>query len=205
MTLAFDPAIRAAGGRAPRRAARTRRWSAYHDEEWGTPFHDDARAVRAAGPRVVPGGPVVVDDPPQARRVPGCVPRLRSGASSRRSARPTSGGSWPMPGSSGTGRRSTRRSATPARCWRRPRSSARSTRIWRCSVPGRPPRCRARPRTGDDPGRDAAARRAVARSAARGFRFVGSTIVYAFMQSVGLVDDHLAGCFRYRPTRCRAL
>jgi DNA-3-methyladenine glycosylase I len=32
----------------------------------------------------------------------------------------------------------------------------------------------------------------------RGFRFVGSTIVYAFMQSVGLVDDHIAGCFRYR-------
>jgi DNA-3-methyladenine glycosylase I len=32
----------------------------------------------------------------------------------------------------------------------------------------------------------------------RGFRFVGSTIVYAFMQSVGMVDDHLPGCFRYR-------
>ena len=32
----------------------------------------------------------------------------------------------------------------------------------------------------------------------RGFRFTGSTIVYAFMQSVGLVDDHLPGCFRYR-------
>ena len=32
----------------------------------------------------------------------------------------------------------------------------------------------------------------------RGFRFVGSTIVYAFMQSVGLVDDHLPVCFRYR-------
>jgi DNA-3-methyladenine glycosylase I len=32
----------------------------------------------------------------------------------------------------------------------------------------------------------------------RGFRFVGSTIVYAFMQAVGLVDDHLPGCFRYR-------
>jgi DNA-3-methyladenine glycosylase I len=31
----------------------------------------------------------------------------------------------------------------------------------------------------------------------RGFRFVGSTIVYAFMQSVGIVDDHLPGCFRY--------
>jgi DNA-3-methyladenine glycosylase I len=32
----------------------------------------------------------------------------------------------------------------------------------------------------------------------RGFRFVGSTMVYAFMQSVGLVDDHLPGCYRYR-------
>ena len=32
----------------------------------------------------------------------------------------------------------------------------------------------------------------------RGFRFVGTTIVYAFMQSVGLVDDHMPGCFRYR-------
>ncbi|HEX5824316.1 MAG TPA: DNA-3-methyladenine glycosylase I, partial [Candidatus Limnocylindrales bacterium] len=31
----------------------------------------------------------------------------------------------------------------------------------------------------------------------RGLRFVGSTIVYSFMQSVGLVDDHVPGCFRY--------
>ena len=34
----------------------------------------------------------------------------------------------------------------------------------------------------------------------RGFRFVGTTIMYAFMQSVGLVDDHLPGCFRYGAT-----
>ena len=32
----------------------------------------------------------------------------------------------------------------------------------------------------------------------RGFRFVGSTIMYAFMQATGLVDDHVAGCFRAR-------
>ncbi|MDQ2908592.1 MAG: DNA-3-methyladenine glycosylase I [Candidatus Eremiobacteraeota bacterium] len=31
---------------------------------------------------------------------------------------------------------------------------------------------------------------------ARGFRFVGPTIVYSFMQAVGLVDDHIATCFR---------
>jgi DNA-3-methyladenine glycosylase I len=33
---------------------------------------------------------------------------------------------------------------------------------------------------------------------ARGFRFVGSTIVYAHMQAVGMVNDHLVDCFRYR-------
>ncbi|HEY5519239.1 MAG TPA: DNA-3-methyladenine glycosylase I [Candidatus Limnocylindrales bacterium] len=31
----------------------------------------------------------------------------------------------------------------------------------------------------------------------RGFRFAGSTIVYSFMQAVGLVDDHLPDCFLY--------
>jgi DNA-3-methyladenine glycosylase I len=31
----------------------------------------------------------------------------------------------------------------------------------------------------------------------RGFRFVGPTICYAFMQAVGLVNDHLIDCFRY--------
>ena len=30
----------------------------------------------------------------------------------------------------------------------------------------------------------------------RGFRFVGPTTVYAFLQAVGVVDDHVAGCFR---------
>jgi 3-methyladenine DNA glycosylase Tag len=30
----------------------------------------------------------------------------------------------------------------------------------------------------------------------RGFRFVGPTVIYAFMQSVGMVDDHTADCFR---------
>jgi DNA-3-methyladenine glycosylase I len=33
---------------------------------------------------------------------------------------------------------------------------------------------------------------------ARGFKFIGSTIVYAHMQATGLVNDHLVGCFRHR-------
>lgn len=32
----------------------------------------------------------------------------------------------------------------------------------------------------------------------RGFKFVGSTICYAFMQAVGMVDDHVEGCWKYK-------
>ena len=35
----------------------------------------------------------------------------------------------------------------------------------------------------------------------RGFNFVGATICYAFMQAVGMVNDHLVDCFRYREIR----
>lgn len=37
----------------------------------------------------------------------------------------------------------------------------------------------------------------------RGFKFVGSTIVYAHMQATGIVNDHVTSCFRYKP--CMAL
>lgn len=37
----------------------------------------------------------------------------------------------------------------------------------------------------------------------RGFRFVGSTIIYAHMQATGMVNDHLTGCFRHR--QCKKL
>jgi DNA-3-methyladenine glycosylase I len=50
----------------------------------------------------------------------------------------------------------------------------------------------------DVPATTAAADALSADLRARGFRFVGPTIVYAFMQSVGLVDDHTPDCFRYR-------
>jgi DNA-3-methyladenine glycosylase I len=37
--------------------------------------------------------------------------------------------------------------------------------------------------------------------AKRGFTFVGSTICYAFMQATGMVNDHLAGCFRHKQVK----
>jgi len=35
----------------------------------------------------------------------------------------------------------------------------------------------------------------------RGFKFVGSTIVYAHMQATGMVDDHLLGCFCWNTSK----
>ncbi len=35
----------------------------------------------------------------------------------------------------------------------------------------------------------------------RGFKFVGSTICYAFMQAVGMVNDHETDCFRYEEVK----
>ena len=35
----------------------------------------------------------------------------------------------------------------------------------------------------------------------RGFKFVGSTIIYAHMQATGMVNDHVSVCFRYKPCR----
>ena len=51
---------------------------------------------------------------------------------------------------------------------------------------------------GDIPATTEASDRLSADLKRRGFRFVGPTIVYAFMQSVGLVDDHLPECYRHQ-------
>jgi DNA-3-methyladenine glycosylase I len=37
----------------------------------------------------------------------------------------------------------------------------------------------------------------------RGFKFVGSTIIYAHMQATGMVNDHVTSCFRYK--HCKSL
>jgi DNA-3-methyladenine glycosylase I len=68
-------------------------------------------------------------------------------------------------------------------------------------VPGPPARLPASASAGDIPATTPASDALSADLRRRGFKFVGSTIVYAFMQSVGLVDDHLPVCFRYGVTR----
>ena len=151
------------------------------------------RAVRATRARVVPGRPVVVDDPAQARGLPGGVPRVRSARRGRvRRCRPCPP----------DGRRRDRPQPRQDRCHGRQRRSRswrrRDLRLVRCATwrdgPAAAARgCPATPRPGEIPATTPASDALSADLRRRGFRFVGSTIVYAFMQSVGLVDDHLAG------------
>jgi DNA-3-methyladenine glycosylase I len=64
-------------------------------------------------------------------------------------------------------------------------------------LPGPTPRLPLTATTSDVPATTPAAEALSIDLRRHGMRFVGPTIVYAFMQSVGLVDDHLPGCFRY--------
>ena len=105
---------------------------------------------------------------------------------------------WPTPGSSATGPRSTPRSATRRAAWRSAAEFGGFDAYLRSIVTepagGLPPGSLA----GQIPASTPASVALSKDLQARGFRFVGPTITYAFMQSVGLVDDHLPGCFRYR-------
>jgi DNA-3-methyladenine glycosylase I len=66
--------------------------------------------------------------------------------------------------------------------------------VWRF-VDGRP-RVNRRRTLSDSPARTLESDALSRDLSRRGFKFVGSTICYAFMQAVGLVDDHVAGCWR---------
>jgi DNA-3-methyladenine glycosylase I len=63
---------------------------------------------------------------------------------------------------------------------------------------GGKPKVNARRRLGDVPARTAESDAMSKDLKKRGFTFAGSTICYAFMQAVGMVNDHAATCFRYR-------
>ncbi len=56
-----------------------------------------------------------------------------------------------------------------------------------------------RPRAGELPARTALSDRLSKDLLKRGFRFVGSTIIYAYLQAVGVVNDHARGCFLCPP------
>jgi DNA-3-methyladenine glycosylase I len=69
---------------------------------------------------------------------------------------------------------------------------------WIWELAGGAPKVNRRRRMGDVPAETDASRAMSRELKRRGFKFVGPTICYAFMQAVGMVNDHLTGCFRWR-------
>ena len=168
----------------------------YHDEEWGTPCHDDVELFERLALESFQAGlswstilhkretfraafrgfdPTVVarfDDADRARLMadPGIV-RNRQ----KIDATIGNAGAW---------------LATAA-------EFGSMDRYFASIVPVPPARLAPSMEGGEIPDRTPVSDALSADLRRRGFTFVGSTIMYAFMQSVGLVDDHLAGCFRY--------
>ena len=68
---------------------------------------------------------------------------------------------------------------------------------------GGAPRVNRRRRAADVPARTAESDAMSRELGRRGFKFVGSTICYAYMQAVGMVNDHLVSCFRHGEVRGR--
>src|SRR2546422_253558 len=86
----------------------------------------------------------------------------------------------------------------PSRAWnsRNARDGAFSVFLW--SFVGGAPKQNRRRSLRDLPARTRESDAMSDALAERGFRFVGPTICYAFMQAVGMVNDHLVTCFRHR-------
>ena len=174
------------------------RMIAYHDAEWGVPVHDDRVLFEFLVLEGAQAGLVLADDPQQARRLPRGVRRFRSGARRplRRAARRAA--ARQRRASCAIGSRSRARVSNARACLDR---AARGRQL-------RPLRVGLRRRFADAStvaARRARCRRSTPESDAlsaelkrRGFRFVGSTICYAFMQATGMVNDHLLTCPRYR-------
>lgn len=80
-----------------------------------------------------------------------------------------------------------------------------SLRAYLWSFVGGTPRTNRRRRMSDIPATTAEAESMSRDLKVRGFRFVGPTICYAFMQATGMVNDHLVGCFLHPGRRRRSL
>ena len=168
----------------------------YHDEEWGTPCHDDVELFERLALESFQAGlswSTILHKRDAFRRAfsgfdPGVVAAFGGADRDRLMA------------DAGIVRNRAKIDATIANAagWLAlAREFGSADAYLATMVPGAPAKVDPAVGVGDIPARTPVSDGLSADLKRRGFRFVGSTIMYAFMQSVGLVDDHVAGCFRY--------
>lgn len=167
---------------------------AYHDQEWGVPIHDDRHWYEKL---LLDGAQAGLSWRTILRKREGYRAAFR-GFDPRAVARFSERDVERLMGDAGIVRnRAKIRSAIGnARAFLDVQAECGSfdAFIW-AFVDGKPLQNRVRGR-GDIPARTELSDRVSAELRRRGFSFVGSTIVYAFMQASGLVNDHVATCFR---------
>jgi DNA-3-methyladenine glycosylase I len=170
---------------------------AYHDEEWGTPVHDDVELFERLALESFQAGlswsTILRKREAFRAAFVGFDPRLVAAFDERDRAR--------LMADAGIVRNAAKVDATIGNATALLGTSAAFgsfDRYLASIVPGPPAPLPVSARSGGIPATTPVSDTLSKDLKARGFRFVGSTIVYALMQSVGLVDDHVPGCFRYR-------
>jgi DNA-3-methyladenine glycosylase I len=172
------------------------RYLAYHDEEWGVPVHDDIRLfemLTLEGAQAGLSWSTILNkregyakafagfDPKQvARFTPARVERLLQDPSIVRNRLKVE---------------STVRNAGAVLDAQREFGSL-DAYLW--TFVGGAPITNRRRTLGEIPSETDESRAMSTDLKRRGFRFVGPTVCYAFMQAAGFVNDHVVGCFRYR-------
>ena len=174
----------------------------YHDEEWGTPLHDDQRLFEAL---VLDGAQAGLSWLTILRKRE-AYRRAFDGFDAARVARYTGADVARLLADPGIVRNRLKVASAiaNARAFLAVREEFGSfdTYLWRY-VDGRPVQNAWRA-LGELPASTPLSDRVSKDLKARGFNFVGSTIVYAMMQGIGMVNDHVVGCFRHAQVRALA-
>jgi DNA-3-methyladenine glycosylase I len=168
--------------------------AAYHDQEWGVPLHDDRRLfefVILEGAQAGLSWETILKKRPAYRAAfddfdPAIVARYGAKKVAKLLADP------------GIVRNRLKIAASIANAQAfldvQARHGSFDAYIW-SFVDGKPQRARRRT-LADVPAKTEISDRMSKELSRHGFKFVGSTICYAFMQATGMVNDHLANCFR---------
>ena len=172
---------------------------AYHDEEWGVPTHDDRRLFEML---ILEGAQAGLSWATILNKREG-YRRAFDGFDPEKIARYTAAKTQKLIQDAGIVRNRLKIEAAVgnARAYLELRTTGRtlSDTLW-AFVDGRP--IQNRWRTPDQVPASTTQSEAMSRELKRrGFKFVGSTICYAFMQAVGMVNDHTVDCFRHRQLR----
>jgi DNA-3-methyladenine glycosylase I len=179
--------------------ARTDLSIAYHDREWGVPLHDDRRLFEfliLEGAQAGLSWETILRKRPAYRKAydrfdPNKVARYDR----RKVAR--------LLNDEGIVRNRLKieASVANARAFLEVRKEYGSFDAWLWELVGGKPRLNRWGKLADIPARSTEGDALSKDLKSRGFKFVGPTICYAFMQAVGMVNDHVVGCFRHRELR----